>query len=95
VKVDRSTPWRARPSGRSDDEVPAYASCMAQKSRAEGNESTEVADLLNRGVESLALLLELVSVLSAKGILTEEEVGAMGRRAEQRRVEILEGTLPS
>jgi hypothetical protein len=68
---------------------------MAQKDGTEFNEPGEVAELLNRGVESLALLLELVSVLTAKGILSEEEVGAMGKRAEQRRVEILEGTLPS
>jgi hypothetical protein len=59
------------------------------------NGSSEVADLLNRGVESLALLLEVVSVLKAKGILTDDEVGEMGKRAEQRRIEILGGTVPS
>jgi hypothetical protein len=57
--------------------------------------SSDVAELLNRGVESLALLLEVVSVLKAKGILTDDEVGEMGKRAERRRIEILGGTVPS
>jgi hypothetical protein len=57
--------------------------------------SSEVADLLNHGVESLALLLEVISVLRAKGILTDDEVGEIGKRAELRRVEILGGSVPS
>jgi hypothetical protein len=61
-----------------------------QSDRTEG-----VAELINRGVESLALVVELITALKAKGILTEEEVGALGKGAEKLRVEILNGQLPS
>jgi hypothetical protein len=68
---------------------------MKDKASDEANGSGEVAELLNRGVESLALLLELVTALKAKGVFTEEEVSEMGKRAEARRVEIFTGQLPS
>jgi hypothetical protein len=57
--------------------------------------SGELTDLINRGVESLALLLELVRVLKSKGILTEVEIDEMGQRADQLRTEILKGHIPS
>jgi hypothetical protein len=68
---------------------------MADKGRSAADGSGEVAELLNRGVESLALLLELINALKAKGIFTEEEIGDMGKRAETLRVEIFKGQLPS
>jgi hypothetical protein len=54
-----------------------------------------LSELIGRGVESLALLLELINELKAKGILTEDEVDAMGKRANLLRSEILRGEIPS
>jgi hypothetical protein len=62
---------------------------------ADGSGPADVSDLLNRGVESLALVLELISALKAKGILTEDEVDAMGKQANVLRSEILNGEIPS
>jgi hypothetical protein len=62
-------------------------------SRADG--SGEITELINRGVESLALLLELVAVLKAKGVLSEVEIDEMGQRADLLRSEILKGQIPS
>jgi len=57
--------------------------------------SSELTDLINRGVESLALLLELIRVLKGKGVLTELEIEEMGQRADLLRSEILKGQIPS
>ena len=57
--------------------------------------SGEITELINRGVESLALLLELVAVLKAKGVLSEVEIDEMGQRADLLRSEILKGQIPS
>jgi hypothetical protein len=54
-----------------------------------------LAELINRGVESLALVVELIAALRAKGILTDEEVSALGKEAEKLRVDILNGQVPS
>jgi hypothetical protein len=64
---------------------------------ADGDQAnrSEVAELINRGVESLALVVELIAALKAKGILTEEEIGDLGRNAEKLRVDILNGQVPS
>jgi hypothetical protein len=61
----------------------------------QSNRSESVAELINRGVESLALVVELIAKLKAKGILTEEEVGDLGKSAEKLRVDILNGQVPS
>ncbi len=57
--------------------------------------SGELTDLINRGVESLALVLELVTVLKAKGILSDDEIERMGQRADLLRSEIIKGQIPS
>jgi hypothetical protein len=68
---------------------------MDERDRIESHDSEQVGDLINRGVESLALLVELISALKEKGILSEEEIGEMGKRAERLRVQIIEGNVPS
>jgi hypothetical protein len=55
----------------------------------------DLSDLVNRAAEALGLLLELISVLKAKSILTEEEIDEMGKRANLLRGEILRGEIPS
>lgn len=72
-----------------------YASLMDEGKAREPGAPEDTAELINRGVESLALLLELIAVLKEKGVVTDTEVGEMGKRAEQLRVGILRGTFPS
>ena len=55
----------------------------------------DLSDLVNRAAEALGLLLELISVLKAKSILTEDEIDEMGKRANLLRGEILRGEIPS
>jgi hypothetical protein len=74
---------------------PLYTVKMVDSDSGGAAESEALTDLINRGVESLALLLELINVLKAKGLLTDVEIGAMGQRADLLRSEILRGQLPS
>ncbi len=55
----------------------------------------DLSDLVNRAAEALALSLELISVLKAKNILSEDEIDEMGKRANLLRGEILRGEIPS
>jgi hypothetical protein len=64
---------------------------MAEGDDGEALGTAEISDLMDRGIESLALLLEPVNVLKAKGILTEDEVDSMGKRANVLRSEITKG----
>jgi hypothetical protein len=73
----------------------AYALVMDEADGDQSNGSEGVAELINRGVESLALVVELIAALKAKGIFTEEEVAALGKGAEKLRVDILNGRVPS
>jgi hypothetical protein len=75
--------------------VPLYTATMTDSDSRSAGGSGELTDLINRGVESLALLLELVTVLKSKGILTEAEIDEMGQRADRLRTEILKGQIPS
>jgi hypothetical protein len=61
----------------------------------ESPNSERVSELINRGVESLALLVELIAALREKGILSAEEIDEMGKRAEGLRVEMIKGNVPS
>jgi hypothetical protein len=68
---------------------------MANGGDGETGGPADLSELINRGIESLALLLELINVLKAKGILTDDEIDAMGKRANLIRSEILRGQIPS
>jgi hypothetical protein len=72
-----------------------YTATMSASDSSGAGGSGELTDLINRGVESLALVLELVTVLKAKGVLTEDEIERMGQRADLLRTEILKGQIPS
>jgi hypothetical protein len=68
---------------------------MNERDPNESPDSERVSDLINRGVESLALLVELIAALKEKGILSTEEIDEMGKRAEGLRVEMIKGNVPS
>jgi hypothetical protein len=57
---------------------------MAQGNDGDALGPPDFSDLMNRGVESLELLLELVNVLQAKAVLTEDEVDSMGKKRALR-----------